>query len=305
MSLPRVNGRITRIARGAVHDGPGLRTVVFLKGCPLRCRWCHSPETQALQAEVALFRERCIGCGSCVAACEHDAARLTASGPAIDRDRCVHCGRCIDACPAGVRQLEGADIDTDAVMAVVRRDVPFYDGSGGGVTFSGGEPLLQPEFLATLLMQCAREGIHTAVETCGHATREAVLRVLRASPLFLFDLKIAEDARHRKATGVSNQRILSNLRFVANHAETVVRFPLVPGVTDDEDNVASVASIAVLAGVRRIDVLPYHRAGTAKYTRLDRDYPLDATAAATPEEAENAALVMRKYGLDVRVGGSS
>ncbi len=301
-----MKGCVARISRSAVHDGPGVRTVVFFKGCPLRCTWCHSPETQAHGADVLLLHSRCICCGACLDACEHAAARLQADGPAIDRDRCARCGRCAAVCPTGARELQGALMPVDGVMDAIRRDVPFYDGSGGGVTFSGGEPLLQPAFLVALLERCRVEGIRAAVETCGHAPREAVLRALQFSPLFLYDVKLVDNDRHRAATGASNAPILANLRELAGRqADVVIRFPLVPGITDDEQNVRDVAALAASAGVTRVDVLPYHRAGVVKYRRLGRTYALDAVPAASAGGAASAAAVMREFGLDVRIGGSS
>ena len=305
MSIP-LTGRIARIVRGSVHDGPGVRTVVFFKGCPLKCRWCHSPETQAHKPEVLLLRERCIRCGTCVAACPGGAARLEPDGPAIDASRCDRCGSCVEVCPTGAREIVGAALGEDDVMEVVRRDVPFYDASGGGVTFSGGEPLLQPDFLEALLGRCRSEGIHVAIETCGHVNTDALRRARRYAPLFLYDLKLADQNRHKSLTGVSNARIVGNLReLAASGADIVIRFPLVPGINDSTENAKGVAWIAVAAGVRRVDVLPYHRAGLAKYARLHRPYTLDHVPAATPERAAAAAAVMRRFGVDARVGGSS
>jgi pyruvate formate lyase activating enzyme len=306
MPAPPLTGRIARIVRGSVHDGPGVRTVVFFKGCPLKCRWCHSPETQDARPEVLLLRDRCIRCGTCVAACAAGAARMDPDGPATDASRCDRCGSCAGVCPTGAREIVGAALDEDDVMEVVRRDVPFYDASSGGVTFSGGEPLLQPDFLEALLDRCRSERIRAAIETCGHVNPEALRRVRRYAPLFLYDLKLADRDRHRSATGASNATIVGNLReLAASGAEIVIRFPLVPGINDSTENVKGVAWIAVAAGVRRIDVLPYHRAGLAKYARLNRSYALDHVPAATPERAAAAVEVMRRFGVDARVGGSS
>jgi pyruvate formate lyase activating enzyme len=279
---------------------------VYFKGCPLRCAWCHSPETQASEVDVLLHPSRCIRCGACLQACECVAARLQADGPAIDRTRCTRCARCVDACPTAARERQGVQMDADAVMDAIRRDVPFYDRSRGGVTFSGGEPLMQPSFLVALLDRCSAEGIHAAVETCGHAPREAALRALRRAPLFLYDVKLVDNNRHRAATGASNAAILANLRELAERrADVVIRFPLVPGVTDDEENVRGVAALAASTGVTRVDVLPYHRAGVAKYARLGRPYRLEAVRSATSADTEAAAALMREVGLDVRIGGSS
>lgn len=299
-------GRIARVSRCATHDGPGIRTVVFFKGCPLRCAWCHSPETQALGPEILLLPDRCLRCGACVAACPHGAAALKADGPAIDRRYCRACGTCASACPSGAREITGASIPADALMRVIRRDVPFYDGSGGGVTFSGGEPLLQPTFLAALLERCRAERIDVAIETCGYASRRATLRAAAFAPLFLFDLKIVDDGRHRSMTGVSNRPVLANLRaLAARRARITIRLPLVPGVTDDDENVRAVGTLAASLGIVRIDVLPYHRAGIAKYRRLDREYPLPQAPPAEAAAAEAAAGVLRRCGLDVTVGGTA
>lgn len=301
-----LRGRIARIARGAVHDGPGVRTVVFFKGCPLRCAWCHSPEMQAADAEVLVLPQRCISCGECLRACEHGAAGLPAEGPTIDRPRCARCGACVAACPSGARELLGSFTDVDAVMAVVRRDVPFYDASGGGVTFSGGEPLRQPAFLEALLERCRAEGIHAAIETCGHAPGETILRVLRYAPLFLYDVKLVDHDRHRVATGAANALILANLRELARQrADIVIRFPLVPGITDDEENVSGVAALAASVGAKRVDVLPYHRAGIVRYRRAGRTCRLEDVPAATTKDTASAVAVMQGLGLDVRIGGSS
>jgi pyruvate formate lyase activating enzyme len=294
------------MARGAVHDGPGIRTVVFFKGCPLRCRWCHSPETQTFGADVLLLKDRCIGCGGCVEVCACGAASLSAEGPAVDRARCEGCGRCGDRCPACAREVQGGWMTVDAVMDAIRRDVPFYERSGGGVTFSGGEPLHQPTFLSALLDRCRAEGIPVAIETCGHASRRAALRALDCAPLFLYDLKIVDDARHRAMTGASNQRILSNLAaLAARRADVVVRFPLVPGITDDEANVSAIGRLAASLDLPRVDVLPYHRAGLAKYERLNQACGLAGVPAASALDAARAAARLRDFGLDVRIGGSS
>jgi pyruvate formate lyase activating enzyme len=301
-----VQGRVARIARGAAHDGPGIRSVIFFKGCPLRCRWCHSPETQGFGAEVLLVKDRCIACGGCVEVCACGAASLSAEGPTVDRARCTACGRCAARCPACAREVQGGWMTVDAVIDAVRRDVPFYERSGGGVTFSGGEPLHQPTFLAALLDRCRAEGIPAAIETCGHASRRAALRALDRAPLFLFDVKIVDDARHRAMTGASNQRILSNLAaLAARRADIVVRFPLVPGITDDEGNVAAVGRLVASLAQPRVDVLPYQRAGLAKYERLDQACSLADVPAASALDAERAAARLRGFGLDVRIGGAS
>ena len=283
-----------------------MRTVVFFKGCPLRCRWCHSPETQSQEPEVLVSSDRCIRCGACVTACEAGAARLGPAGPRTNRVLCHGCVSCAVCCPTGARVVVGEWMDAETVMDVVRRDVPFYDASGGGATFSGGEPLLQVDLLEALLERCRTERIHAAVETCGHVDPQAVRRVSRYSPLFLFDLKLAGADQHRRTTGASNSTILRNLRDLAmSGADIVVRYPLIPGINDSAGEVLAVGRLAASVGVRRIDVLPYHRAGLAKYDRLDRPYTLGDIPEASAEGSAAAAEHLRRCGLDVRVGGSS
>ena len=300
------SGRVARIDRGAVHDGPGVRTVIFLKGCPLRCGWCHSPETQAARPEVLFQQDRCLDCGTCVETCLHGAARPAASGAPVDRARCAACGRCAAACPSGARVLCGAPMTVEAVMREALRDRAVYDMSGGGVTLSGGEPLMQWDFALAVLAACQRERIHTAIETCGHVRPQALGRAAALADVVLFDLKLIDEARHRRATRVSNRMILDNLRALAAiRPDAIVRVPLVPGINDDWQNLAATAAFVDAVGLTRVDLLPYHRAGLSKYARLGREYPLDAIVP-PPDGAMRAAMeTFSGAGLDVRVGGSS
>ncbi len=212
--LPVPRGLIAQIVRSAVHDGPGVRTVVFFKGCPLRCHWCHSPETQSPRAEVVLHADRCLECGACEAACTHGAIIAQGGARGVNRTRCRVCGDCTAGCPTGARTIVGRMVSVEALLDEIERDTVFYDQSQGGVTISGGEPLSQPRFLAALLARCRERRIHTAVETCGHAPPRTLLAVAQWTDLFLYDLKLMSDARHRVATGQSNRRILENLRLL-------------------------------------------------------------------------------------------
>lgn len=297
-------GTILRIARYAIHDGPGIRTSVFFKGCPLRCWWCHSPESQALRPELDLRPDRCARCEACLAVCPEHAIQPDGNTFTTDRDLCRRCGTCVSVCPTGAREIAGVTMTVDGLMAEVEKDVLFFDESGGGVTFSGGEPLMQPVFLEAVLRRSRASRIHTAVDTCGFAEPGTFARIAGLADLVLFDLKVIDDARHREVTGVSNALILENLRALGSRSTSVrVRFPLVPGVTDDRANVEALASVVREAGLRRVDVLPYHRAGLAKYDRFDLEYRLAMVQ--PPSEAEVALVVatLERAGLEPQVGG--
>ena len=292
------------IRRYSIHDGPGIRTAVFLKGCVLSCWWCHNPESQSPAPEMILHEERCIRCGSCVQACPHGAVAWVDGAPVTDRRTCESCGTCAGACLADARQLAGRAVSVEHVLDVVERDRPFYEQSGGGMTLSGGEPLRQPEFTADVLREARRRGLHTVLDTCGHAPWEVLDRLRRDVDLFLYDVKLADAARHRRFTGVDNERILDNLRRLsALGHEIVVRMPVVPGVTDGADNVVAVSALlAALPRPPRVDLLPYHRIGVGKYARLDRRYRLPQTDAPTRARMDQIASTMTAAGL--RVGGN-
>jgi pyruvate formate lyase activating enzyme len=301
----QVTGTIFRIARYAVHDGPGIRTTIFLKGCPLRCWWCHSPESQVPSPELALKPDRCARCGTCVPFCPNGAIEADDDGGfTTDRERCEVCGTCARACPSGAREMAGVSYTVDQLMVEIEKDVVFFDESGGGVTFSGGEPLMQPAFLEAVLARCRAHAIHTAVDTCGLADPGVLARVSRLANLFLFDMKVMDDERHRDMTGVSNVRILANLRaLVAEGANVRVRVPLVPGLNDDRENLRALGSFVRSLGLRRIDVLPYHRAGIAKYARLNLDYRLPDIQPPSEAAIDGVVYLLQDYGLLVQVGG--
>jgi pyruvate formate lyase activating enzyme len=270
-AVPVASGRVFDVQRFSLHDGPGIRTVVFLKGCPLRCAWCANPESQQAAPQIAWFESLCAGCGRCVPACPRGAISIDGGRVRTDRRLCTACGECAAACSRGARRLMGREATVDEVMNEVRRDAVFYRRSGGGVTFSGGEPLAQPEFLLECLRRCRRWGYHTAVETCGQARWEDLRAAADVTDLFLYDLKHLDPLRHERLTGVRNALIIRNLeRLLELGAAVTVRVPVVPGANDDHDSLEALA--AFVAGhprIRRVELLPCHALGAHKYAALD------------------------------------
>jgi pyruvate formate lyase activating enzyme len=292
------------VQRFSTEDGPGIRTTVFMKGCPLRCKWCHNPEGLSPRPELVWYDVRCVGARECLKICPEDALELTPEGMRLDRQRCTVCGLCQEACPTGALEVIGREWTVEALYAEVAKDRAFYETSGGGVTVSGGEPAMQAEFVEAFLRLCQEGGIHTAVDTCGHADWGVYQRLLPFVDLVLYDLKLMDRERHREATGVYPDRILENAKRIAQNGTPMwVRTPVVPGYTDDEDNIARLAAYIrdELNTVERWDLLAYTNLGQPKYCRLSRPYPLEGADLPTRAKMERLHAVALGGGADVAV----
>ena len=299
-------GRVFNIQRCAIHDGPGIRTTVFLKGCPLSCSWCHNPEGIDDAPQLMINCDRCLSCRACSEACPVDEGGAVPAGEPWDRDRCTRCGSCAEACPAGAREIAGREVAVDELVEMVEKDRVFYEVSGGGVTFSGGEPLAQEEFLADCLQECRRRGLATAVDTCGLAARQTLLETASLTDLVLYDLKHMDPVRHRSETGSDNRAILENLRALSESgAEIWVRIPVIPGFNDDTENIeATGALLAALPRKHPVFLLPYHGIADGKRSRLEGQPA--ASPWRTPDDEALSAIkkTLERHGLEVTIGGS-
>jgi pyruvate formate lyase activating enzyme len=301
--LKATRGVVTNIQRFCVHDGPGIRTVVFLKGCPLRCRWCSNPETQAREKEILKSKSKCLLCGRCIQVCPRGALSLGEGEIVLNRALCRSCGKCAAICFAGALEVVGELKKADEVMREVMRDLAVFRQSGGGITLSGGEPTYQPEFALALLKLAKNRDIHTAIETCGYTSWENLVRLLPYCDLFLYDLKHLNDGQHRLGTGQSNKLILENLRkLCAHHTDVVVRVPVIPEFNYNYDTLLGMARYAWEAGARTINLLPYHRLGRCKYENLGRVYTQPDLEVDEAELKEWCAQI-EKLGISATVGG--
>jgi pyruvate formate lyase activating enzyme len=297
-------GFVFDVKRYATDDGPGIRSTVFFKGCLLRCSWCHNPESQNLKPELMYKRTRCKGSAECIKSCPKNAISKSAQYVSINRKLCNSCGKCALACPSDALVLVGRATRADDILKEIEKDVTFYDESGGGATFSGGEPLMQPDFLEALLEGCKERNINTALDTCGYASWETLDRIKDKVDLFLYDIKSMDDRTHEKYTGVSNKLIIQNFKRLAKNGSSIsVRFPVIPGINDDAENVTRTGEFALSQSVKQICLLPYHRAGIEKYRSLEKTYKLEDIQSPSDEKMQMIKEKLITLGLEVTIGG--
>ena len=304
-----IKGNVLKIARFALHDGPGIRTVIFMKGCPLRCGWCSTPESQKLSPEMEYFVNKCLRCARCVDACPAGAISIISGGEvSTDRALCINCDfQCAEVCPTGARKIAGEEMTVGQVMAEVERDTIFYANSGGGVTLSGGEPAMQPEFSLAILKACKERDFHTAIETCGYVKWDILDEMLKYLDLVYIDIKHMSPEEHEKLTGKGNELVLENTRRIATNypdIPLIIRIPVIPGYNDSDENITSTAQfVRQLNGDHKIELLPYHKLGVSQYRVLARDYPLPDLEPPPEERMRVLEGLVESYGIPAQIGG--
>ena len=294
------------IKRYAINDGPGIRVVIFFKGCNLHCAWCHNPESISSKIEKMYAPARCIKCGTCVEACPENAITLTSEGIITDPDLCKMCGKCADVCPTKAIEMSGKVMQVTEIMDIIEKERIFFDQSGGGVTFSGGEPLVHTKMLLKLLDECGKRGIHRAVDTAGNVSTEIILDVAKRTDLFLYDIKMMDSDLHRKWINSGNEKILHNLIVLAEAGKhIIIRIPLIGGVNDTDENIELTAKfISELAGEKKqVHLLPYHAIAENKYRKLGKSDDFEILKEPDKETLERAIAKFGEYGILASIGG--
>jgi len=299
-----MRGIVTDFKRFAVHDGDGIRTTVFLQGCPLACIWCHNPECIPRDVKLLFYHEKCTSCGACVGACAQGVHEITAEGKHIlHREKCIHCGACEKVCPIEALKLSGREMDTDEVLSVVLEDKMFYETSGGGMTISGGEPTMQPEFTLSLLKAAKDAGLNTALDTCGLTTWSIYEAMLPYVDAFLFDVKHIDSAAHKALTGAPNERILENLRALSKAGARIdIRIPLIPTLNDAPETLDAIGVLLSEIKPHKIKLLPYHDYARSKYSALEIPDTMPHVERPTPDHMEACAAILRAHGLEIEIG---
>ncbi|KKN81320.1 hypothetical protein LCGC14_0320670 [marine sediment metagenome] len=301
-----LKGLVYNLERFAIHDGPGIRTLVYMKGCPLKCLWCSSPQTQKNAPEILHIEMNCRKCGLCVQICEAKAITFSEEeGPIINRKLCRSDGLCVEACPGQARELAGNFMTSEDLFKEVNKDSPFYRRSNGGVTVGGGEPTLQHKFVKEFLKKCKKTYMHTAIETCGYVKWEYLEGLLDYLDLVYMDIKHMDDVVHKEITGVSNKIILENIQKVSAVRPIIVRIPVVPGCNDSDENISATARFARELGKNliRIDLLPYHKFGTQTYDKLGKMYKLKDVESPSDERMQQLKEIVESYGVQAQIGG--
>jgi pyruvate formate lyase activating enzyme len=300
-----LTGTIFNIQKFSVHDGPGIRTTVFMKGCPLRCRWCSNAESMNPEPEIGYLKALCDLCGECSSACQRQAITVTENEVKINRDECNACGTCVEVCPCDALTVYGRNVSVQDVFDEVYKDMRFFSGSAGGVTVSGGEPLRQPDFVVALLRKCKEKGIHTCLDTTGYATRNDFEKVLMYADMVLFDLKMMDSASHRQYTGVPNEQIKENAIFAASKEKDILfRIPLIETVNSDRRNIEATAEFISSFGEKKpVELLPYHKLGIAKYGTLGREYQGSTLRTPSEQEIDYCRKIFENYGIECHIGG--
>lgn len=304
LNMSTLTAPITRIQRYSVHDGPGIRTVVFFKGCPLACKWCQNPETQSVSIDLMLNPELCIGCSACVNVCPQHKAKTLLEDRNPDRSACVRCGSCSNVCYSGAREMNGVQMTVQQVLSEVNREAVFYKNSGGGLTVSGGEPLMHSKFVRELFLEMKRFGVSTAIETCGYAPWKAIEEIVELTDTFLFDVKALDPEVHERFTGKRNELILKNLKKIAARgANIVLRFPLIPGVNDNQSMYEGLAQLAKELNIKMVHIMPFHQMGSSKWDGMGMDYSFRDTKPLSMDVARAAETAIAAHGIEVHIFG--
>lgn len=305
------------IRRYSINDGPGIRITIFMKGCPLRCAWCHNPESQSPEVQKLYTASKCIGAQDCIEVCPNNALTLTPEGIVTDTEACNLCGLCAEACPSKAIKMSGKLYGVKDLMQIIERERVHIEHSGGGVTFSGGEPLMHSEFLIEMLKACGEKGLHRAVDTCGFASTEMLLEVAKHTDLILFDLKLMDPVQHKKWTGVDNRLILKNLKVLAETGANInIRIPLIKNVNTGFEEITGMAEfVAELHVIKKrgletaspkvplVNLLPYHNIASGKYKKLEMVYNSAEMDEPTSDDLKTATEIFGKYGIEVEIGG--
>lgn len=296
-------GIVFDIQRFSIHDGPGIRTIIFLKGCPLRCRWCSNPESQKMKPELMYRSDQCIRCGSCFKVCKVGAINLDKEY-IVDRDKCTSCGECVLVCPSSALLMKGKTMTVEEVIKEARKDSIQYYRSDGGITLSGGEALVQGEFAKELFKACKAQGWHTAIETEGYANEEVIRDVMPYVDLVMLDIKSVNPKKHVEFTGVDNETILKNAKIIQEITNTVIRIPVIPEFNASREEITDIIKfVKTLPNVKKVHLLPYHRYGENKYKLLNREYEMKDTKELSDDYKNELKQIVESYGLECQIGG--